>query len=72
MGAWMHTNVNRGLLGVWMGLYEVWSGLYAIYSVFEARTFSRASLQDGYWMYTDPPGGQTGPSAVNHCSPSIV
>ena len=32
----------------------------------------RLSLQDGYWMYTDPPGGQTGPSMVNHCSPSIV
>ena len=28
-----------------MGLYEVSSGLYAIYLVFEARTFSRASLQ---------------------------
>ena len=26
----------------------------------------RPSLQDGYWMYTDPPGGQTGPSARNH------
>ena len=32
----------------------------------------RPSLQDGYWMNTDPPGGQTGPSMVNHCSPSIV
>ena len=55
-----------------MGLYEVSSGLYAIYLVFEARTFSRASLLDGYWMYTDPLGGQTGPSAVKHCSLSIV
>ena len=68
----MHTSVNRCILSARMGLYEVSSGLYAIYLVFEARTFSRASLQDGYWMYTDPPGGQTGPSAVNHCSPSIV
>ena len=45
---------------------------YAIYSVFEARTFSPVSLLDGYWMHTDPSGGQTGPSAVKHCSPSIV
>ena len=68
----MHTSVNRGILSVRMGLYEVSSGLYAIYLVFEARTFSRASLQDGYWMHTDPLVVQTGPSAVNHCSPSIV
>ena len=32
-----------------MVFYEAWSVFYAIYSVFEARTFSRASpLQDGY------------------------
>ena len=32
----------------------------------------RPSLQDGYWIYTGPLGGQNGPSMINHCSPSIV
>ena len=53
-------------------LYEVSAVLYAIYWVFDVCEVLRPSLQDGYWMYTDPPGGQTGPSMVNHCSPSIV